>query len=71
MLELFFLYQTYAIRKFWARLVGGAYMPDGKDILLTLIELLETQEQIKITCEIREVANSNGTYDAGGTRKLA
>lgn len=46
-------------------------MLDGKDILKTLIELLEAQEQIKITYEIREVADSNGTYDAGGNRKLA
>lgn len=27
---------------------------DGKDILKTLIELLESQENIKITCEIKE-----------------
>lgn len=46
-------------------------MLDGKDILKTLIELLEAQEQIKITYEIGEVADSNGTYDARGDRKLA
>lgn len=27
---------------------------DGKDILKTLIELLEAQEQIKITYEVKE-----------------
>lgn len=30
-------------------------MLDGKDILKTLIELLEAQEQIKITYVIKEV----------------
>lgn len=29
----------------------------GEDILKTLIELLEAQEQIKITYEIKEVMN--------------
>lgn len=29
-------------------------MPDGKDILKTLIELYEAQEQIKVKYEIKE-----------------
>lgn len=33
-------------------------MPDGKDILKTLIELLEAQEEIKVTYEIG--GSSNG-----------
>lgn len=31
--------------------------PTGESIIKTLIELLEAQEQIKITYQIREVAN--------------
>lgn len=30
---------------------------DGKDILKTLIELLEAQEEIKVTYEFKEVKN--------------
>lgn len=33
---------------------------DGKDILQTLIELLEAQENIKITYTIEEVTNERG-----------
>ena len=33
-------------------------MPDGKDILKTLIELLEAQEQIKVNYELKEVVES-------------
>ena len=36
--------------------VRGA-QPTGESMLRTLIELLEAQEQIKITYEIREVMN--------------
>lgn len=34
-------------------------MPEAKDILKTLIELLETQEQIKIEYEIKERSEVN------------
>lgn len=34
-------------------------MLDGKDILKTLIELLEAQEQIKISYTLKEVANEH------------
>ena len=29
-------------------------IPDGRDILMTLIKLLEAQEQIKIECVIKD-----------------
>lgn len=34
-------------------------MLDGKDILKTLIELLEAQEQIKISYTLKEVGNEH------------
>lgn len=37
-------------------------MPDGKDILKTLIELLEAQEEIKVTYEIG--GNNNGAVQS-------
>ena len=45
----------------------------GADILKTLIELLEAQENIKITYEIKEteVVNERFTRDTEFTQKMA
>ena len=59
--------QTIAIFFSWEvslKILMEVIMVTGESILRTLIELLEAQEQIKITYEIREAADSNGRYDA-------